>query len=98
MRLEWDENKNRENLQKHGLDFTDAWQLFKNPLLVKPDIRKAYGEDRWIGIGKTKNGVIVVLVFTKRNNEITRIISMRKASKKERKNYEKRIENQLDKN
>ncbi len=98
MRLEWDENKNRENLQKHGFDFADAWQLFYNPLLVQPDIRKAYGEDRWIGIGTMNNGIIVVFVFTKRNNEITRIISMRKASKKERKNYEKSIKNQLDKN
>ena len=44
------------------------------------------------------NGIIVVFVFTKRNNEITRIISMRKASKKERKNYEKSVKNQLDKN
>jgi uncharacterized DUF497 family protein len=96
--LEWDENKKRENLQKHGFDFADASQLFNNPLLVKPDIRKAYGEDRWIGIGKMNNGFIVVFVFTKRKNKITRIISMRKASKKERKNYEKSIKNQLDKN
>ncbi len=57
MRLEWDENKNSENLQKHGFDFADAWQLFNNPLLVKPDIRKAYGEDRWIGIGTMNNGI-----------------------------------------
>ena len=98
MLLEWDENKNRENLQKHGFDFAGAWQLFENHLLVKPDIRKAYGEDRWIGIGSMNNEIIVVFVFTKRNNEITRIISMRKASKKERKNYEKSIKNRLDKN
>ncbi len=98
MRLEWDDNKNRENLLKHEFDFADAWQLFENLLLVKPDIRKAYGEDRCIGIGTMNNGIIVVFVFTKRNNEITRIISMRKASKKERKNYEKSIKNQLDKN
>jgi len=98
MKLEWDDNKNRENLLKHGFDFADAWQLFNNPLLVKPDTRKVYGEDRWIGIGTMNNGIIVVFVFTKRNNEITRIISMRKASKKERRNYEKSIKNQLDKN
>ena len=98
MRLEWDENKNRENLQKHGFDFADARQLFNHPLLVKPDIRKAYGEDRWIGIGTMNNGIIVVFVFAKRNHETTRIISMRKASKKERKNYEESLENQLDKN
>jgi hypothetical protein len=98
MKLEWDDNKNRENLLKHGFDFADAWQLFNNPLLVKPDTRKVYEEDRWIGIGTMNNGIIVVFVFTKRNNEITRIISMRKASKKERRNHEKSIKNQLDKN
>jgi uncharacterized protein len=97
MQWEWDENKKRENLQKHGFDFADARQLFNNPFLVKPDIRKAYGEDRWIGIGTMNNGIIVVFVFSKRKNEITRIISMSKASKKERKNYEKSIKNQLDK-
>jgi uncharacterized protein len=42
MGLEWDENKNRENLLKHGFDFTDAGQLFENPILVIPDIRKEY--------------------------------------------------------
>ncbi len=98
MQFEWDENKNRENLQKHGFDFADAWQLFENPLLVRLDNRKDYGEGRWIGIGKMSNGVSSVLVFTERNPETIRVISMRKASKKERKNYEKNIENRLGKN
>ncbi len=98
MRFEWDENKNSKNLQKHGFDFSDAWQLFENPLLVKPDIRKEYGEDRWTGIGRMTNGITVVLVFAKRDTETIRIISMRKASKKERRNYEKNIQNRLGKN
>lgn len=98
MEFEWDEKKNRENLQKHGFDFTDAWQLFKNPLLVKPDTRKDYGEDRWIGIGRMINRVVAVLVFTKREKEMIRVISMRRASKKECNNYEKNIENRLVKN
>ena len=91
MEFEWDENKNRENLQKHGFDFADAWQLFENPLLVKPDTRQDYGEDRWIGIGRMINGVVTVLVFTKRKNEMIRLISMRRASKKECNSYEKNI-------
>ena len=51
MKYEWDEKKNRENIRKHGLDFAGAWQVFQNPLFVKPDERDDYGEDRWIGIG-----------------------------------------------
>lgn len=62
-------------------------------MLVRLETRKDYGEGRWIGIGKMINGVISVLVFTERNPGIIRVISMRKASKKERKNYEKNIEN-----
>jgi hypothetical protein len=98
MQIEWDENKNRRNLQEHGFDFTDAWQVFKNPVLVNPDTRKEYREDRWTGIGMLANGIVVVFVFTKRSNEKIRIISMRKASQKERKHYEKNIKNRLGKN
>lgn len=78
-----------QNPQKHEFDFADAWQVFKNPVLVNPDTRKEYGEDRWTGIGMMANEIVVVLVFTKRRNEKIRIISMRKASQKEHKHYEK---------
>jgi uncharacterized protein len=98
MTLEWDENKNRENLLKHGFDFTDAGQLFGNPMLVVPDIRKEYGENRWIGVGRINNGMIAVIVFTEKENGTIRIISMRKASKKERKKYEDNIPNRLGQN
>ena len=42
MRFEWDENKNAENMRKHGLNFADAWQVFRNPILVKADDREDY--------------------------------------------------------
>jgi uncharacterized protein len=95
MRLEWDENKNIDNIRKHGLDFVDAWQVFESPLLVNPDDRAYYGEDRWIGIGIMSNGVVVVIVFTEKEQGNIRVISMRKATKHERERYEKRIENRL---
>jgi uncharacterized DUF497 family protein len=98
MAFEWDENKNKENLLKHGFDFVDAGQLFGNPMLVVPDIRKEYGENRWIGIGMMNNGIIAVIVFTEKESETIRIISMRKASKKERKKYEENIQNRLGQN
>ena len=97
MEFEWNENKNGENIRKHGFDFADAWQVFENPLLVKLDDRTDYGEDRWTGIGMMSNGIVIVFVFTERDQETIRIISMRKATKNERARYEKAIKNRLGK-
>jgi len=97
MEFKWDEKKNRENLRKHGLDFADAWQLFQHPVFVKLDDREDYGEDRWIGIGMMSNGIAVVFIFTEKDKETIRIISMRKATKNERARYEKAIQDELDK-
>ncbi|MDP2854735.1 MAG: BrnT family toxin, partial [Smithellaceae bacterium] len=66
------------------MDFADAWQVFENPLLAKLDDREDYDEDRWIGVGMMSNGIVVVLVFTEREQETIRIISLRKATKNER--------------
>ena len=98
MLFEWDENKNKENLKKHGFDFADAWELFENPLLVRADSRKEYSEERWTGIGNMGNGIVTVIAFTRRGKETIRIISMRKASKKERQYYGKDIKNRLGEN
>jgi len=98
MDLEWDEKKNRDYLLKHGFDFLDAGQLFRNPMLVVPYIRKEYGENRWVGVGRLDNGIIPVIVFMEKESGTIRIISMRKASKKERKKYEGNIQNRLGQN
>ncbi|MEP6912944.1 MAG: BrnT family toxin [bacterium] len=44
MNFEWDEDKNQENIRKHGLDFGDAWEIFRFPLLANLDTRTYYGE------------------------------------------------------
>ena len=46
MNFEWDEQKNRENIRKHGLDLSDAWKIFQAPLVIDLDLRTDYGEDR----------------------------------------------------
>jgi uncharacterized DUF497 family protein len=97
MRFEWDENKNAGNIRKHGLDFADVWQVFQNPMLVKLDDREDYDEDRWIGIGIISSGIVVVFIFTEKDQETIRMISMRKATKNERTRYEKAIQDKLDK-
>ena len=91
MRFEWDERKNEENVRKHGFDFADAPEIFDSPVLALLDDRQDYGEDRWTGVGRLHDEVVVV-VFTERDDgEITRIISLRKATKYERQGYEKSL-------
>lgn len=46
MRFEWDEEKRKSNLEKHALDFADAWRVFEAPMLRALDARHDYGEDR----------------------------------------------------
>ncbi len=87
MQFEWDENKNRINIQKHGIDFNDAIEMFKHPLLSLEDNREHYGEERWLGIGWIKN-MMGVVIYTERTGDVIRIISARKATKKEVHYYE----------
>jgi uncharacterized protein len=94
MIFEWDELKNELNIDKHGFDFTDAYQIFDLPMLVDLDERSNYGEDRWIGTGLLDQRIVVV-IFTEPNPKITRIISLRKALSHERRRYEQYIKNRL---
>jgi uncharacterized DUF497 family protein len=94
MRFEWNEQKNRANIRKHGLDFADAWEVFTLPMLVALDDRQDYGEDRWIGIGMLKSRVVIV-IYTERDDNTIRIISLRKALTYERKRYEQTLRDRL---
>ena len=85
----WDGVKREANLAKHGLDFEDAWQVFESPYLERLDTRRDYGEDRWAVLGRI--GVTVVfLAYTEREKDL-RVISLRKATPKERMIYEQTI-------
>jgi uncharacterized protein len=94
MRLEWDEQKNQANIRKHGFDFADAREIFQAPMLTALDTRQDFGEDRWIGIGSLR-GRVVVVVFTEPSSDTIRIISLRKAVKRERVRYEKALKDRL---
>ncbi len=93
MKIEWNEDKNKLNQQKHGVTFEDAKAVFDDPLQIsKLDHRFSYFEERWITIGAIQNEHILVvanLFFTDDGEEIIRIISARHANPKERANYEK---------
>jgi len=94
MKFEWDPQKNATNLQKHGLDFADAHFVFDHPLLVRVDDREEYGEDRWIGIGLLALRVVVI-IFTEPRPDTIRVISFRKATSDERKQYEKAYQDEF---
>lgn len=95
MRYEWDETKRLSNLTKHDLDFKDVSEAFKGPMLAKVDFRKDYGEPRWIGFGFIRKRLVAV-VYTTRGPEMIRIISLRKASKHEQKQFKSAIKDQLE--
>ena len=76
-----------ENLSKHGLDFADAPAVFQSPQLTWLDTREDYGEDRWCSLGMLQ-GRVVVLVYTERVSDMVRILSLRKATRYERTQYD----------
>ena len=83
--VEWDERKNRQNIEKHGISFRRAATIFNGRVLQWDDNRKDYGEERRIAIGRTANRIVQV-VYTLRHGNL-RIISARKATKDERRKY-----------
>ncbi len=85
---EWNETKNNSNLKKHSLDFNLAIEVFSDPNGIMQLNHNIDGEERSQIIGKLQNEIIIVfVVFTQRRQKI-RIISARKANKKERQIYE----------
>jgi hypothetical protein len=92
MKIEWNEDKNKTNIHKHGIDFHDAWRIFNDYMLKKIDDRYDYGEQRRISLGQLYDAV-VVMVYTIRNNSI-RIISIRRANRNERKIYKEKFNEQ----
>lgn len=78
MRIEWDEEKNRRNLKKHGIDFDLASEVFGDPLARYELERIVDGEERWQAVGMVKTSFLIVVVHcyrTRDGNEFTRIIS-----------------------
>ena len=92
--FEWDPEKAQANLRKHGVTFTEAVSVFRNPLscsVFDPD--HSSEEDRFITIGISRADRILVVAHTERRVSI-RIISARKATRKERKAYEDEIKSE----
>ncbi|MDR0657157.1 MAG: BrnT family toxin [Treponema sp.] len=88
MRITWDPEKEKENIRKHKLGFSYAAEVFHDAnRLVRYDEAHSGEEDRYINIGKADNEVIVFVVETESGEDEIKIITARKANKRERKAY-----------
>lgn len=90
--FEWDPNKARLNIKKHGISFDEASTAFRDPLSQTiDDPLHSEDEKRFVLIGRSIQGQLLVIVHTERGDRI-RIISARLATRKERLRYEENEE------
>ena len=95
MEFEWDEDKNRQNVAKHGVSFELAQQIFDGFTVDRIDDRFAYEEMRELSLGVAGSVTILAVVHTDRDGTC-RMISARQADGKEKKHYEKEIRKTFD--
>lgn len=91
-RFEWDPTKAASNLRKHGVSFPIAARVFSDPYALVEQDRIENGEERWQTIGVVDGIVMLLVAHTVREQddiEVIRIISARRADRKERRRYEK---------
>ena len=87
-RFEWDAKKDRDNRRRHRVSFPEAASAVLDPLsLTIPDPDHSVEEDRFVTIGRSDDGHLLVVVHTERGN-VNRIISARPATRRERREYE----------
>jgi uncharacterized DUF497 family protein len=81
----WDEQKRLSNIEKHGIDFQDAIEVFRDPDALSFKSKAEHEEDRNLIIGRC-NGRVITVIFTWRGDTI-RVISARIARREERQRY-----------
>jgi uncharacterized DUF497 family protein len=86
MGFEWDEGKRRTTLAARGIDFVDVPRMFRGRVEEREDTRRDYGERRFIAVGEL-DGDIISVVYTWRG-PTRRLISARRATRRERKDYQ----------
>ena len=88
--FEWDETKLKRNFIKHGVTLDEAKTVFNDPFSITiDDPDHSDDEDRYVDIGLSSKGRVLVVCYTERNDNI-RIIGCRKAIRSERRAYEER--------
>lgn len=88
LEITWSQEKHAHNLSVHNVSFPEAATVFLDPLSATiDDPDHSYSERRFLMIGKSTAQTLLVVSFTERNSKI-RIISARRATRRERQNYE----------
>ena len=90
MHFQWDSNKERINIEKHGISFKTAELVFgdENRLELYDELHSTLVEDRYITIGLVGEvAFVITVVYTDRDDDVIRIISARQATKKEKEEY-----------
>ena len=90
-RFEWDPAKNKSNERKHGIDFETAEMVFDDPFCITFVDQITGGEERWKAIGAIEDFLVLVVAHTYSQDgpdELVRIISARRATRRERRLYE----------
>ena len=91
MRFEWDEEKSRANLKKHGVRFEDAETVWADAQSLEYfDVLHSVEEERYVKIGFSARSTLLTVVHTERE-DLIRVVSARHATLKERKRYEEGI-------
>jgi len=92
MEIEWDKEKSESNLKKHGVSFEEAASVLLDPMALAQEDDDAKGEPRWVLIGLSARTRLLVVVYTVRHSQDRiRLISARKATRKEARWYARRI-------
>jgi hypothetical protein len=91
MIFDWDPNKAARNLQRHGVSFEQAAEVFDDPhALFAPDEEHSIGEQRFIAVGVSSAGLLFV-VYAERREDVIRIIHTRPASRRHQQEYEENL-------
>ena len=87
MEIEWDSDKADSNLKKHGVSFEEAATALLDPMALAQEDAAAEGEPRWVLIGMSAQMQLLTVVYTLRRQDRIRLISARRATRKEAKHY-----------
>ncbi len=87
MDIEWDSDKADSNLKKHGVSFEEAATALLDPMALAQEDTASKGEPRWVLIGMNAQLRLLTVVYTLRHQDRVRLISARRATRKEAKHY-----------
>ena len=89
VKIEWDPLKADDNLRAHGVRFSEAATVLTDDYALTREDPDAVGEQRFVTLGMSASGAMLVVVYTHRQPDIYRLISSWKANKRQRMQYEK---------